>query len=90
MNDIYHMLEIIDDINNSNLNSNAILVSFDVVNMFPSIHNNMGIASDRKCLDEMECNDIPKYFVIEALELYLSCNNCVSNNTNYLQTNGTP
>ena len=42
------MLEIIDDMNNSNLSSSAILVSFDVVNMFPSIDNNMGIASFRK------------------------------------------
>ena len=89
MNDIYHILEIIDNTNNSNLNSNAILVSFDVVNMFPSIHNNMGITSDRKCLDQMECNDIPNDFVIEALELYLSCNIYASNNTNYLQTDGT-
>ena len=83
------MLEIIDDTNNSNLNSNAILVSFDVVNMFPSVDNNMGIASGRKCLDEMECNDLPNDCVIDALELYLGCNNSVSNNTNYLQTDGT-
>ena len=46
--DTCHMLEIIDDMNNSNLSSSTILVSFDVVNMFPSIDNNMGIASFRK------------------------------------------
>ena len=75
--------------NNSNLSSSAILVSFDVVNMFPSIDNNMGIASVRKYLDERESKDLPTDCVIEALELCLSCNNSVFNNTNYLQTDGT-
>ena len=46
------MLEIIDDINNSDFSSSAILVSFDVVKMFPSIDNNMGTASVGKYLDE--------------------------------------
>ena len=45
--DTCNMLEIIDDINISNLSSSAILVSFDVVNMFSSIYNNMRIASVR-------------------------------------------
>ena len=31
-----HMLEITDDINNSNLSSSASLVSFDAVNLLPS------------------------------------------------------
>ena len=84
-----HMLEIIDDMNNSILSSSAILLSFDVVNMFPSIDNNMGIASVRKYLDERESKDLPTDCVIEALELCLSCNNSVFNNTNYLQTDGT-
>ena len=84
-----HMLEIIDDMNNSNLSSSAILVSFDVVNMFPSIDNNMGIASVRKYLDERECKDLPTDCVIEALDLCLSCNNSAFNNTNYLQADGT-
>ena len=83
------MLEIIDDMNNSNLSSSAIPVSFDVVNMFPSIDNNMGIASVRKYLDERESKDLPTDCVIEATELCLSCNNSVFNNTNYLQTDGT-
>ena len=87
--DTCHMLEIIDDVNKSNLSSNAILVSFDIVNMFPSIDNNMGIASVRKYLDERECKDLPTDCVIEALELCLSCNNSVFNNNNYLQTDGT-
>ena len=79
--DTCHMLEIIDDMINSDLSSNAILVSFDIVNMFPSIDNNMGIASVRKYLDERECKDLPTDCVNEALELCLSCNNSVFNNT---------
>ena len=84
-----HMLEVIDEMNNSNLSSSAILVSFNVVNMFPSIDNNMGVASVRKYLDERECKDLPTDCVVEALELRLNCNNSAFNNTNYLQTNGT-
>ena len=42
--DTCHILEIIDDMNNCNLSSSTIYVSFDVVNMFLSIDNNMGIA----------------------------------------------
>ena len=51
-----------------------------------SINNNMGIASVRKYLDELECKTLPTDSVVEALELCLSCNSSVFNNTNYLQT----
>ena len=49
----------------------------------------MGIASVRKYLDDRESKDLPTHCVTEALELCLSCNNSVFNNTNYLQTDGT-
>ena len=75
--------------NNSHLSTNAILLSFGLVNLFPSIDNDMEIASVRKYLDERECKDLPTDCVIEALELCLSCNNSVFNNTIYLQTDGT-
>ena len=41
------MVETIKDIDSSNLCTNAVLVSFDVVNMFPNTDDNMGIASFR-------------------------------------------
>ena len=75
--DTWHMLEIIDDMNNPNLSSSAILLILDVVNMFSSIDNNIGIVSVRKYLDERECKTLPTDCVIEALELCLSCNNSV-------------
>ena len=67
------MLEINDDINNSNLSSIATVVRFDVVNMFPSIDNNMGITSVRKYLDDRKYQHLPRDCAIEALELWLSC-----------------
>ena len=58
--------------------------------MFPSsINNNMGIASVRKYLDELECKTLPADCELEALELCLICNSSVFNNTNYLQIDGT-
>ena len=32
------MLNIIDNLNNNCISENAFLISFDVINMFPSIH----------------------------------------------------
>ena len=87
--DTCHMLEIVGDINNSKLSSSAILVNFDVVNMFPRIDNNMRIASVRKYFDERECKDLRTDCVIETLDLCLSCNNPILNNTCYLQTDST-
>ena len=83
------MLEIVDGVNNSNLSSSAILESFDVVNIFPSIENNMGMGSVRKDLDKRECKDLLTDCVVQALELCFSCNNFAFNNTNYLQSDGT-
>ena len=39
------MLDIIDNINKSVLNGKCVLVSFDVVNMFPNIDNKSGLSS---------------------------------------------
>ena len=83
------MLKIADDINLSNLSSSAILVSFDIGNMFPSIDNNVKIASVREYLDEKECKYLSTDCVDEALELCISSNNSVVSNSNYLQTGGT-
>ena len=84
-----HMLDIIDDLNNLNLHPESVLLNFDIINMFPSIDNKMGINSAKKFLDERACKDLPMQCVIEALELCLSCNNSVFNDTNYIQTDGT-
>ena len=87
--DTNHMLDIIDDLNNLNLHTESVLVSFDIINMFPSIDNKMGINSVKTFSDERACKDPPTQCVIEAFELCLSCNNLVFNNNNYIQTNST-
>ena len=87
--DTNHLLDIIDDLNNLNLHPESVLVSFHVINMFPSIDNKMGINSVKKMLDERECKDPPTQCIIGTLELCLSCNNSVFNNTNYIQKDGT-
>ena len=83
------MLDIIDEINHSNLATNSILVGFDIVNMFPSIDNKSGLKSVHDILELRDSKFPPTSCVIEALELCSSCDNSVFNNTNYLQTDGT-
>ena len=51
MQDTQHTLNIVDDLNrDGNLHENCLLVSFDVVNMFPSTDSNMGIESVKNML----------------------------------------
>ena len=42
-----------------------------------------------RCLDERACKDLPTQCVIKALELCLSCNTSVYNNTNNIQKHDT-
>ena len=87
--DTGHMLDIIDQINNSNLPTNSIIVGFGIVNIFPNIDNKSGLKS---VLDILELHDSkfpPTSCVVEALELCLSSNNSIFNNKSYLQTDGT-
>ena len=87
--DTNHMSDIIDDLNNLNLYPESVLVSFDIINMVPSIDNKMGINSVIKLLNKTACEDPPTQFVIGALELHLNCNNSIFNNTYYIQTDST-
>ena len=52
--DTSHMLDIIDNLNDSDLPENSALVSFDVVNMFPSIDNESGVKAVKKVLNDRE------------------------------------
>ena len=84
INDTYHMLGIIDDLNNLNLHPESVLVSFDIINIFPGIDNKMGINSAIKLLNKRGCKNPPTQCAIEARELCLNCNNSIFNNTNYI------
>ena len=49
--DINHMLDISDNLNSLYLSLDSILASFDIINMFPNIDNNLGLSSVKKYLD---------------------------------------
>ena len=83
------MFDIIDNLNDPNLPDNSVLVSFDVVNMFPSIDYESSIKAVKEMLDVRENKNPPTVYILEALRLCLECNNSVLNNKNFLQTNGT-
>ena len=68
------MLNIKDDLNNSNSFPESVLVRFDIINMFPSIDNIMGIKSVIRFLDHRVCKESPTQQVTEALELCLTVN----------------
>ena len=87
--DTGHILNIVDELNRSNLPSESILVGFDIVNMFPSIDNNFRLKMVFEILESRVNKFPPTQSVIEALELCLTCNNSIFNNKNYLQTGGT-
>ena len=57
--------------------------------MFPNINNNLELSSVKKYLDLCSKNILPTNFLLEALELCLTCNNSIFNNENYLQIDST-
>ena len=65
-----------------NFSPESVVVSFDIINMFPCIDNKMSINYVIKFLDKRACKDPPTQCVIDALELCLTCNNPEFNNTN--------
>ena len=77
-------------INDSNiLTEDSVLVSFDIINMFPSIDNVSGLEAVSKILENRETNFPPAECILDALKLCLECNNSVFNEKFYLQEDGT-
>ena len=87
--DTGHLLEIINSINSDGLPENTILVSFDVVNMFPNIDNERGINTLKTAFDGRATQTPPTDCLIEALRICLYNNNSIFNNKHLLQENGT-
>ena len=82
--DISEMLTIIDNLNKSNtLTSDCRLVSFDIINMFPSIDNISGLKAVKNILDARQDQVPPTACIIEALKLCLECNNSIFNNKHF-------
>ena len=87
--DSNHLLDAIDYINSMFLPANAILVTFDIVNMFPSTDSKSGSDAVKSALLKSSTNAPPVECILEGLELCLTCNNSIFNNRNFLQTDGT-
>ena len=83
------MLNIIDNLNNNRIPENTFLISFDVVNMFPSIHNECMIKSTERLINTKSFLNRMTLCILDALRLCLECNNYIFNNKFYLQTYGT-
>ena len=69
------MLDIIDNLNDSNLRDDSVLVSFDIVNMFPSMDYESGVKAVKEMLNVRENKNPPTECILEALKLCLECNN---------------
>ena len=69
--DTNHMLDIINNLNSLGLPLNSILVSFDIINMFPKIDNYLRLSSLKKYLDVCSKNIPPPPIncLLEALGL---------------------
>ena len=72
-----------------NSSRGSVLVSFDVVNMFPSIDNVLGLEAVSEVLRNRESNFPPTECILDPLKLCLEANNSVFNNHFYLQVDGT-
>ena len=79
-----HLLDLIDNINKSSLPDKPILVSFDIMNMFPKISSEREMEAVCSSLDSRSSKKLLKECLKEGLK------NCLlNNNSRLLQTNGT-
>ena len=84
------MLKIVDELNDVGILESDLLVSFDIVNMFPSIDNKIGVERVRKKLVQFsEKFDVPVDGIIEALEICLYKNCSTYQGQYWLETDGT-
>ena len=67
---------------------NSILVSFDIIIIFPNIDNYLELCSVKKYLDLCSRNIPATNCLLEFLEICLTCNNSIFNES-YLQIVGT-
>ena len=70
-------------IKKSVLSENCVLVSFDVVNMFPHIDNKSGLLSVKEALTDSNFNVVSTQCIVNALEICLTCNNSTFNHQHF-------
>ena len=69
------MLDVIDDVSKSMLSENCVLVSFDVVNIFPDIDNKSSLLSVKEALTDSNFDIDSTQCVVDALEICVTFNN---------------
>ena len=87
--DTSHLLDIIATINEKGIPDEIILVSFDIVNMFPSIDTVKGRDAVRLELNRRDSNKPSTECVLEGLQICLYNINSLFDRNHLLQTNGT-
>ena len=87
--DTSHLLDLIDDINKCSLPDKIILVSFDMINMFPNIDNQRGMEAVHSLLDSRSSQNPSTEYIMEGLKIYFLNNNSSFANIHQLQPNGT-
>ena len=89
INDSYHWKDISETLNAKAIPDNAILLSFDIVNMFPSIGNNRVVVAVKSVLNSWTNLSPSTECIIEAFETCLTNNNSTFIGQNLIKTNGT-
>ena len=78
LKDTHDMSNVIDITDHSDiLNKDSFLVSFDIVNIFPSISNIFGLEAVSEILENWEIDFPSAECILETLKLCLECNNSI-------------
>ena len=85
----FHLLDIIETISEKGIPDEFILLSFDIVNIFPSIDNVKGVDAVRSVLNTRDSNKPSIECVLEGLQICLYNNNSIFDKNHLLQRNGT-
>ena len=81
---------LIEDLNKSRpFPEGTLLVSWDVVSMFPNIDNNLGIKAVNDALNSREVQILSTECIVEAVKICLEHNNSHFQEQHFLQTHGT-
>ena len=84
------LLNKIDQLNqNDPFPPGTLLVSWDVVSMFPNIKNNLGVKAVEEALNSRDTNFPSTKCILETVEICLNSNHSIFKDTNYLQIHGT-
>ena len=85
------LLKKVEDINCcfSPFPAGTVLASWDVISMYPSIDNKVGLDACKAALDHREKLSASTDYLLEAIKITLECNNSTFNNKHYRQNQGT-